>query len=105
MATRKATVYTHLGIETAFPLGQGYGPLNHMHALTIRSVPWYVHVCFRADDPSNLCHRATKSNPHPFTRLLIQSTAGLWKEYVEHDFVKQLARGTLPRECFIHFIK
>ncbi|KIP07501.1 hypothetical protein PHLGIDRAFT_511930 [Phlebiopsis gigantea 11061_1 CR5-6] len=87
-ATRNATVYTHLGIETAFPLGQGYGPLNHMHALTVRSVP-----------------QPTRSNPHPFTRLLIQSTASIWKQYVEHDFVKQLARGTLPRECFIHFIK
>lgn len=52
-----------------------------------------------------LLDRPTASNPHPFTRLLIQGTAGIWKEYVEHQFVKQLAQGTLPRECFIHFIK
>lgn len=87
-ATRDATMYTHLGIETAVPIGKGYGPLDHMHDLTLRSVP-----------------RATSSNPHPFTRLLIQGTAGIWKEYVEHDFVKQLAQGVLPRECFLHFIK
>ena len=49
--------------------------------------------------------RPTAVNPHPFTKRLIQSTAGIWKQYVEHDFVKQLAQGTLPREKFIHFIK
>lgn len=38
-ATRNATMYIHLGIETASPIGKGYGPLNHMHALTVRSVP------------------------------------------------------------------
>ncbi|KAI0792631.1 Phosphomethylpyrimidine kinase-domain-containing protein [Abortiporus biennis] len=87
-ATKLATEYTHLGIETAIPIGKGYGPLNHMHAVTLRSIP-----------------RPTKTVPHPFTRLLIHSSSKIWKEYVEHDFVKQLAKGTLPRECFLHFIK
>ncbi|EKM56098.1 uncharacterized protein PHACADRAFT_209595 [Phanerochaete carnosa HHB-10118-sp] len=87
-ATRNATVFTHLGIETAQPIGEGYGPLNHIHSLTVRSIP-----------------QSTSSNPHPFTRLLIQSTSEIWKEYVEHEFVKKLARGTLPRESFLHFIK
>ena len=50
-------------------------------------------------------HRPTPSNPHPFTRILIQSSKETWKAYVEHDFVKQLAKGTLPRECFLHFVK
>ncbi|KAI1791572.1 Phosphomethylpyrimidine kinase-domain-containing protein [Ganoderma leucocontextum] len=87
-AVRQATIYTHVGIEMAFPVGSGYGPLNHMHALTRRLVP-----------------PPTPSNPHPLTRILIQSSKQTWKEYVEHDFVKQLARGTLPKECFLHFIK
>ncbi|KAI8989697.1 Phosphomethylpyrimidine kinase-domain-containing protein [Trametes punicea] len=87
-ATRQATAFTHVGIETAFPIGHGHGPLNHIHALTQRIIPL-----------------PTASNPHPLTRILIQSTAQTWKEYVEHDFVKQLARGTLPKECFLHFIK
>ncbi|KAI0628809.1 Phosphomethylpyrimidine kinase-domain-containing protein [Trametes polyzona] len=87
-ATRQATSFTHVGIETAFPVGKGHGPLNHLHALTTRIIP-----------------PPTASNPHPLTRILIQSAAQTWKEYVEHDFVKQLAQGTLPRECFIHFIK
>ena len=33
------------------------------------------------------CFRPTLSNPHPFVRSLIRSTSGIWKEYVEHDFV------------------
>ncbi|KAI8974247.1 hypothetical protein BD414DRAFT_557108 [Trametes punicea] len=41
------------------------------------------------------------SNPHPLTRILIQSTAQTSKEYVEHAFVKQLAQGALPKECFL----
>ncbi|CDO71907.1 hypothetical protein BN946_scf184940.g54 [Trametes cinnabarina] len=87
-AIREATSFTHVGIETAFPVGHGHGPLNHLHALTQRMIP-----------------PPTASNPHPLTRILIQSAAQTWKEYVQHDFVKQLAQGTLPKECFLHFIK
>ena len=38
-ATRQATIYTHVGIETAFPIGNGHGPLNHMHSLLPRVIP------------------------------------------------------------------
>ncbi|OBZ75462.1 putative hydroxymethylpyrimidine/phosphomethylpyrimidine kinase 2 [Grifola frondosa] len=86
-ATRQATTFTHLGIENALPIGHGFGPLNHLHGLVMRVVPL-----------------PTPSSPHPLTRTLIQSTQDTWKAYVEHDFVRQLARGTLPRECFLHFI-
>ena len=41
-ATALATEYTHQAIETAIPIGKGFGPLNHMHSLTIRSVSRYV---------------------------------------------------------------
>ena len=37
--------------------------------------------------------------------MLIQGTAELWKEYVEHDFVKRLGRGVLEIEAFSHFIR
>ncbi|KAI0689826.1 Phosphomethylpyrimidine kinase-domain-containing protein [Cytidiella melzeri] len=87
-ATTFATEYTHRAIETASPRGRGHGPLNHMHSFTIRVIP-----------------RPTPSDPHPLIRMLIKSTAGIWKEYVQHEFVKQLAKGTLPKECFLHFIK
>ncbi|KAJ7147755.1 hypothetical protein C8R46DRAFT_1231648 [Mycena filopes] len=87
-AALSATAYTHLGILTAEPLGQGHGPLNHLHSVSQRSIP-----------------PATPANPYPLTRLLISGNAALWKEYVEHDFVQQLGRGVLPQTSFIHFIK
>lgn len=49
--------------------------------------------------------RATPSDLYPFVRMLIQTTAKHWKAYVEHEFVKQLARGTLPVECLQHVTK
>lgn len=28
-----------------------------------------------------------------------------WKAYIQHDFVRQLGQGTLPKECFQHYLK
>ena len=28
-----------------------------------------------------------------------------WDAYIQHDFVRQLATGELPRECFQHYLK
>lgn len=28
-----------------------------------------------------------------------------WRQYIQHDFVVQLAKGTLPRHCFEHYLK
>ncbi|MBS7204273.1 MAG: thiaminase II, partial [Haemophilus parainfluenzae] len=36
---------------------------------------------------------------------LIQQTQPYWKQYVEHEFVQQLAQGTLPKACFQHYLK
>ena len=36
---------------------------------------------------------------------LIKNTQPYWQQYVEHDFVKQLANGSLPAECFRHYLK
>ncbi|KAN0073795.1 Ribokinase-like protein [Tylopilus felleus] len=87
-ATAQATSYTHLGIETAPPIGKGYGPLNHLHSISKLVV-----------QPRTLGH------PYPLTHKFIQNTADLWKAYVQHDFVVQLGKGTLDRASFIHFIK
>ena len=40
-AVNLATMYTHHGIATAFPMGSGHGhgPLNHMHPLLPRVLP------------------------------------------------------------------
>ncbi|KAF9019762.1 hypothetical protein BDZ89DRAFT_1072786 [Hymenopellis radicata] len=86
-AVRDATVYTHLGIETATAIGHGHGPLNHMHPISRSIMP-----------------SPTASNPYPFTRRLIQDNLQIWKAYVQHPFVVQLAQGVLPRESFLHFV-
>ena len=36
---------------------------------------------------------------------LIQQAQPYWKQYVEHEFVQQLAKGTLPKACFQHYLK
>ena len=36
---------------------------------------------------------------------LTKNAQPYWQQYVEHDFVKQLACGTLPPECFRHYLK
>ncbi|KIK51945.1 hypothetical protein GYMLUDRAFT_251621 [Collybiopsis luxurians FD-317 M1] len=88
-AVRLAARYTHLGIETADPtIGHGHGPLNHFHSMEQVVVP-----------------RITPTNPYPLTTLLIRRSAKVWKAYVEHDFVKLLGKGVLPKENFVHFIK
>ncbi|KAG8217117.1 Ribokinase-like protein [Butyriboletus roseoflavus] len=87
-ATAQATSFTYLGIETASPIGKGYGPLNHLHSVSRLVV-----------------QPRTPGYPYPLTHKFIQSTANLWKTYVQHDFVVQLANGTLSRPSFIHFIK
>jgi hypothetical protein len=49
--------------------------------------------------------RPTPVNPYPFTSALINSCAGLWRQYVEHPFVTQIFAGTLPKENFVHYLK
>ena len=39
------------------------------------------------------------------TAQLIQQSRPHWHAYVRHDFVQQLARGTLPKTCFQHYLK
>ncbi|KAG9087407.1 hypothetical protein FRC06_002562, partial [Ceratobasidium sp. 370] len=87
-ATIQATRYSHEAIATAPKLGKGHGPLNHGHSTIARIVP-----------------QPTPANPYPFTSALINSCTGLWRQYVEHPFVTQIAAGTLPKENFVHYLK
>ena len=38
-AVRLGIEYTHVGIQTAFDVGQGFGPLNHLHSISPRLIP------------------------------------------------------------------
>ncbi|KAJ3768585.1 Ribokinase-like protein [Lentinula raphanica] len=88
-AVRRAVRYTYLGIIAADPtIGHGHGPLNHFHSMSELVVP-----------------RPTPTTPYPLTTLLIHRAGDAWKAYVEHEFVRMLGKGTLPRENFVHFIR
>jgi len=88
-AVRDAAQYVHLAIETAdSAIGHGHGPLNHFHTMQQLLVP-----------------RITSTNPHPLTSVFIRKTSHIWKAYVQHEFIKLLGKGTLPKENFVHFIK
>ncbi|CAE6434350.1 unnamed protein product [Rhizoctonia solani] len=87
-ATVQATRYSHQAIATAPRIGKGHGPLNHGHSIVARIIP-----------------QPTPVNPYPFVSALINSCPGLWRDYVEHPFVTQIAAGTLPAESFVHYLK
>ena len=36
---------------------------------------------------------------------LIAACESDWQEYTQHEFVEQLAEGTLPQPCFLHYLK
>lgn len=36
---------------------------------------------------------------------LIAASQQDWQQYTEHEFVQQLAQGTLAHECFLHYLK
>ncbi|KAJ3145098.1 hypothetical protein HDU86_001150 [Geranomyces michiganensis] len=84
-ATEEGLAFVHRGIQSAFPLGNGAGPLNHF------------------PPPPQL------PPPQPrrisFVSTLKAHCANEWRAYVYHPFVNQLADGTLPLECFKHFIR
>ncbi|CAE6441375.1 unnamed protein product [Rhizoctonia solani] len=87
-AVVQATRYSHQAIATAPHVGKGHGPLNHGHSVIARIIP-----------------QPTPVNPYPFVSALINSCPGLWREYIEHPFVTQLAAGKLPAESFVHYLK
>lgn len=36
---------------------------------------------------------------------LIEACQSDWQEYTQHDFVQQLAKGTLDQHSFLHYLK
>ena len=45
-AVADASLYTHLGILTARPIGKGFGPLNHLHSIDPIAIPRSVVLTF-----------------------------------------------------------
>ncbi|KAF3172339.1 hypothetical protein TWF788_009465 [Orbilia oligospora] len=73
-----------LSNAASYPLGKGSGPINHVH--NVYKLPY--------------------SKGH-FIEYLINhpSVANTWKDYVNHDFVKSIANGTLSTEKFVWYLK
>jgi len=87
-AVEMASAYVQGAIASAYPIGQGSGPVNHLHTMVRRSL-----------------NAPSLTSPHPFTDYLIARTGDLWEKYVNHPFTVQLGNGTLPMQAFLYFIK
>ncbi|KAF2431201.1 thiamine biosynthesis protein-like protein (Thi-4) [Tothia fuscella] len=78
-AVQAGNRYVEAGIKTSRDIGKGTGPINHFHSTY--TLPF---------------------SPGHFIDYLLEreDVAGPWKEYTEHQFVRQMADGTLPVDKF-----
>ncbi|ANB12751.1 putative phosphomethylpyrimidine kinase [Sugiyamaella lignohabitans] len=82
-AVKNGIRYVQRAIVTAPNIGQGHGPVNHIHNLQIRPYTPGHFVDYLLNHP--------KVKPH-------------WDLYVNHPFTKQVGQGTLPVETFKYFL-
>jgi len=80
-AVEEAELFVHKAIKTSVPLGKGHGPVNHFFHIT----PF--------EFKNNL-----------FARFK-EGCSDTWNDYISHEFIKQLGRGTLPMENFLYYLK
>ncbi|KAI9659903.1 MAG: hypothetical protein M1821_001255 [Bathelium mastoideum] len=78
-AVKKGCRYVEAGIRYSKDIGQGSGPINHFHS-----------------------SYALPFSPGYFIEYLLDrnDVQEPWKNYTHHEFVRQLALGTLPPEAF-----
>ena len=83
-AVGDAIDYVQHAIVSAFPIGAGYGPVNHMHNIETRE---FV--------------------PGKFFEYIIShpKVSSLWHDYTNHPFTQQLGAGTLPMDRFMYFLR
>ncbi|PUU77833.1 Phosphomethylpyrimidine kinase-domain-containing protein [Tuber borchii] len=82
-AVRAGCSYVSAGISSAFILGKGHGPINHLHSNYI--MPFA---------------------PGRFVDYLLShpSVKPIWYEYTHHQFTTQLGAGTLGKKSFQHYL-
>ncbi|EON64608.1 hypothetical protein W97_03841 [Coniosporium apollinis CBS 100218] len=82
-AVTAANLYVEAGIRTSKDLGKGSGPINHFHSA--------YHLPF---------------SPGHFVDYMLnrEDVKKAWLAYSEHEFVRQLAKGTLPLEKFKNYL-
>jgi hypothetical protein len=70
-AVRLAGAYTHTGIETASPIGSGFGPLNHIHSITPRLIAPYVTDVGKLDNELTAVDADEPRRTHIHSRVLL----------------------------------
>lgn len=76
-------------MASSFVIGKGSGPLNHHHNIIQR--------------PLSLPNKHT---PYPFTMSLVAACRDNWTIFTSsHKFLQGIKDGTLPKECFKHFLQ
>ncbi|KNC99691.1 phosphomethylpyrimidine kinase [Spizellomyces punctatus DAOM BR117] len=85
-SVEKAMLCVSKGLASSFSIGKGGGPLNHFPpVMNLSSEPSY--------------------RGGSFVQLLKSAYPQEWSDYVNHEFVRKLADGSLPIECFKHYIR
>jgi hydroxymethylpyrimidine/phosphomethylpyrimidine kinase len=82
-AVQAASRYVEAGIKYSQTIGKGSGPINHFHSTyTLPFAPGHFidYILARPD------------------------VRGPWRNYTEHDFVRQMGDGTLPVDKFKYYL-
>ncbi|GAV51664.1 hypothetical protein ZYGR_0AF01350 [Zygosaccharomyces rouxii] len=85
------------------------GPINHVYAVEIPLEGMVQDECFTAQDviPATVNPKISNVVNGDFFEYLVShpKVQPHWESYVHHDFVRQVAQGTLPRHKFQFFIE
>lgn len=90
-AVEAALIYLSTAISSnkSFSVGHGpHGPVNHLHSI-----------------PEPFPAVAGPSEAQELVDRFIASCPTEWEEFVAHPFVRKIGDGTLPKECFMHYLR
>jgi thiaminase II len=87
-AVENALVYLNQAIASKVPFSVGtgaHGPVNHLHSISAPSA-------------------AAPSDAQELVDRFIASCSQEWSSFVDHEFIRKIADGTLPEESFRHYL-
>lgn len=97
-----------IGCEVAKDHVTNNGPINHVYAIEIPLEKMVTDECFTAQQVvSKPVANGSLLGNGDFFQYLIEhpKVKPHWDSYVNHEFVRQVANGTLPRDKFRFFIE
>ena len=102
-----------IGCEVTADTVKSNGPINHVYAVEIPLEKMLKDECFTGDEVN--CNTVVKNTIPKDLPLMKQSFSQYlqnhprvkphWNSYIKHDFVKQIANGTLPKHKFQFFVE